>query len=74
MGDGRVKVFVAMGGDFALAAPDADATTAAPRATELTVQVSTELHRSHLVHDRQASSSRASTAPRRTPGRRGSRA
>ncbi|WTL78219.1 FdhF/YdeP family oxidoreductase [Streptomyces sp. NBC_01518] len=54
MRDGRVKVFVAMGGNFVLAAPDTDATTAALRTTELTVQVSTKLNRSHLVHGRRA--------------------
>jgi molybdopterin-dependent oxidoreductase alpha subunit len=54
MMDGRVKVFVAMGGNFALAAPDSEATFAALRNTELTVQVSTKLNRSHLVHGRHA--------------------
>ncbi|MER7922454.1 FdhF/YdeP family oxidoreductase [Streptomyces sp. NPDC096057] len=54
MRDGRVKVFVAMGGNFVLAAPDTDATTAALRTTELTVQVGTKLNRSHLVHGRRA--------------------
>ena len=54
MRDGRVKVFIAMGGNFVLAAPDTDATTAALRTTELTVQVSTKLNRSHLVHGRSA--------------------
>ncbi|MFJ8058159.1 FdhF/YdeP family oxidoreductase [Streptomyces sp. NPDC096142] len=54
MRDGRVEVFVAMGGNFVLAAPDTDATTAALRTTELTVQVSTKLNRSHLVHGRRA--------------------
>ncbi|MFE2183139.1 FdhF/YdeP family oxidoreductase [Streptomyces sp. NPDC059455] len=52
--DERVKVFVAMGGNFVLAAPDTDATSAALRNTELTVQVSTKLNRSHLVHGRKA--------------------
>jgi molybdopterin-dependent oxidoreductase alpha subunit len=54
MAAGEVKVFVAMGGNFVLAAPDTDATTAALRTTELTVQVSTKLNRSHLVHGRRA--------------------
>ena len=54
MGEGRVKVFVSMGGNFVLAAPDTDATAAALRGTELTVQVSTKLNRSHLVHGRKA--------------------
>jgi len=51
---GRVKVFVSMGGNFALAAPDTDAVMAGLRSTELTVQVSTKLNRSHLVHGRKA--------------------
>ncbi|MEV6104226.1 FdhF/YdeP family oxidoreductase [Streptomyces sp. NPDC051940] len=51
---GEVKVFVGMGGNFALAAPDSPVTYAALRACELTVQVSTKLNRSHLVHGRQA--------------------
>ena len=51
---GDVKVFVGMGGNFALAAPDTPHTFDALRKTELTVQVSTKLNRSHLVHGRQA--------------------
>ncbi|MGW1618476.1 FdhF/YdeP family oxidoreductase [Streptomyces sp. NPDC002172] len=51
---GDVKVFVGMGGNFALAAPDTRATYEALRNCELTVQVSTKLNRSHLVHGRQA--------------------
>jgi len=54
LGEGRVKVFVALGGNFALAAPDIDATAAGLRSTELTVQVSTKLNRSHLIHGRKA--------------------
>jgi molybdopterin-dependent oxidoreductase alpha subunit len=54
MAAGQVKVFIAMGGNFCLAAPDTHATFAALRNTELTVQVSTKLNRSHLVHGRQA--------------------
>ncbi|MET0422807.1 MAG: FdhF/YdeP family oxidoreductase [Actinoplanes sp.] len=50
MHDGRVKVFVGMGGNFALAAPDTAYTFEALRRCELTVQVSTKLNRSHLVH------------------------
>ncbi|MET8509060.1 FdhF/YdeP family oxidoreductase [Streptomyces sp. NPDC004787] len=52
--DGRVKVFVAMGGNFALAAPDSPLTYEALRRCELTVQVSTKLNRSHIVHGRRA--------------------
>ena len=48
MADGRVRAFVAMGGNFAAAAPDTDATYAALRRCALTVQVSTKLNRSHV--------------------------
>jgi molybdopterin-dependent oxidoreductase alpha subunit len=51
---GAVKVFVSMGGNFSLATPDTAATFAALRNCELTVQVSTKLNRSHLVHGRRA--------------------
>jgi molybdopterin-dependent oxidoreductase alpha subunit len=51
---GKVKVFVSMGGNFSLATPDTEATFAALRNCELTVQVSTKLNRSHLVHGRTA--------------------
>ncbi|MFT4262820.1 MAG: FdhF/YdeP family oxidoreductase [Nocardioides sp.] len=54
MNDGDVKVFVSLGGNFVLAAPDTVYTTAGLRNTELTVQVSTKLNRSHLVHGRRA--------------------
>ncbi|MFF2774191.1 FdhF/YdeP family oxidoreductase [Streptomyces sp. NPDC058052] len=54
MGRGDVKVFVGMGGNFALAAPDTPVTYEALRACELTVQVSTKLNRSHVVHGRRA--------------------
>ncbi|MEU8399222.1 FdhF/YdeP family oxidoreductase [Nonomuraea sp. NPDC048892] len=51
---GEVKVFVALGGNFALATPDQAYTFEALRACDLTVQVSTKLNRSHLVHGRRA--------------------
>ncbi|MGH8876986.1 MAG: FdhF/YdeP family oxidoreductase [Stackebrandtia sp.] len=54
MHHGDVRVFVGMGGNFALAAPDTPYTAAALRRCELTVQVSTKLNRSHLVHGRRA--------------------
>ncbi|SOD91270.1 FdhF/YdeP family oxidoreductase [Streptomyces sp. Ag109_G2-15] len=54
MHSGDVKVFVGMGGNFALAAPDTPYTYEALRSCDLTVQVSTKLNRSHLVHGRQA--------------------
>ena len=51
---GTVKVFVSLGGNFSMAAPDTEATFEALRNTDLTVQVSTKLNRSHLVHGRAA--------------------
>src|SRR5207302_695594 len=51
---GEMKVFVALGGNFALAAPDLSYTAEALRNCELTVQVSTKLNRSHIVHGRRA--------------------
>jgi molybdopterin-dependent oxidoreductase alpha subunit len=51
---GEVKVFVALGGNFVLAAPDQPYTFEALRNCDLTVQVSTKLNRSHLVHGKQA--------------------
>ncbi|MBF6241258.1 FdhF/YdeP family oxidoreductase [Nocardia otitidiscaviarum] len=54
MRDGRAKVFFGMGGNFASATPDTDVTEAALRNCELTVQVSTKLNRSHVVHGRTA--------------------
>ncbi|MFC0528647.1 FdhF/YdeP family oxidoreductase [Phytohabitans kaempferiae] len=51
---GDVRVFVSMGGNFALAAPDTPATFEALRSCDLTVQVSTKLNRSHIVHGRRA--------------------
>jgi molybdopterin-dependent oxidoreductase alpha subunit len=51
---GEVKVFVAMGGNFAAAIPDLQRTQAAIRNLDLTVQISTKLNRSHLIHGRDA--------------------
>jgi molybdopterin-dependent oxidoreductase alpha subunit len=50
MRDGRAKVFMGMGGNFAMATPDTAVTEAALRSCSLTVQVSTKLNRSHVVH------------------------
>src|SRR5882757_6604937 len=50
MRDGRAKVFMGMGGNFAMATPDTAVTEAALRSCRLTVQVSTKLNRSHIVH------------------------
>ncbi|WP_179468414.1 FdhF/YdeP family oxidoreductase [Mycolicibacterium vinylchloridicum] len=54
MRDGRASVFFAMGGNFASATPDTAVTEAALSNCALTVQVSTKLNRSHLVHGRTA--------------------
>jgi molybdopterin-dependent oxidoreductase alpha subunit len=54
MRNGKVKVFVALGGNFALATPDLPYTFQALGNCELTVQVSTKLNRSHLVHGKRA--------------------
>ena len=54
MHSGEVKVFVSLGGNFALATPDPAYTFEALRNAELTVQVSTKLNRSHIVHGRRA--------------------
>jgi molybdopterin-dependent oxidoreductase alpha subunit len=52
--NGEVKVFVAMGGNFAAAIPDLQRTQVAIRNLDLTVQISTKLNRSHLIHGRDA--------------------
>ena len=54
MRDGKVQVFVGLGGNFLQAAPDTDVTAAALRNTLLSVQISTKLNRSHLVGGRTA--------------------
>jgi molybdopterin-dependent oxidoreductase alpha subunit len=54
MHSGEVKVFVGMGGNFALSAPDTSYTFEALRRCDLTVQVSTKLNRSHVVHGERA--------------------
>jgi molybdopterin-dependent oxidoreductase alpha subunit len=51
---GEVKVFVAMGGNFAAAIPDLPRTQEALGNLDLTVHVSTKLNRSHLIHGRAA--------------------
>ncbi|MDX6743990.1 FdhF/YdeP family oxidoreductase [Actinocorallia sp. A-T 12471] len=51
---GDLRVFVALGGNFALAVPDTVRTAESLRGLELTVQVSTKLNRSHLEHGRAA--------------------
>lgn len=52
--DGKGRVFFALGGNFAAAAPDTVRTWQALQRCELTVHVATKLNRSHLVHGREA--------------------
>ncbi|WP_062992785.1 FdhF/YdeP family oxidoreductase [Nocardia anaemiae] len=47
---GTARVFFGMGGNFVSATPDTGVTEAALRSCALTVQVSTKLNRSHVVH------------------------
>ncbi|HMS34753.1 MAG TPA: FdhF/YdeP family oxidoreductase [Ignavibacteria bacterium] len=54
MHDGRAKIFIAMGGNFLSATPDTKFTAEALRKCKLTVQISTKLNRSHLVHGEEA--------------------
>ena len=54
MKSGKVKAFVAVGGNFAAATPDSAGTERALRGCDLTVQVSTKLNRSHVVPGRTA--------------------
>ncbi|CRK55397.1 Putative formate dehydrogenase oxidoreductase protein [Alloactinosynnema sp. L-07] len=54
MRDGKARVFMAVGGNFAAATPDTAVTEAALRSCDLTVQVSTKLNRSHIAHGRVA--------------------
>ncbi|MGB3482848.1 MAG: FdhF/YdeP family oxidoreductase [Mycobacterium sp.] len=54
MRDGHGKVFIGMGGNFSSATPDTTVTEAALRNCSLTVQISTKLNRSHVVHGRTA--------------------
>ncbi|MGX1777894.1 FdhF/YdeP family oxidoreductase [Nocardia brasiliensis] len=54
MRDGRAAVFVGMGGNFVSATPDTEVTETALRSCALTVQISTKLNRSHVVHGRTA--------------------
>lgn len=49
---GDVRVFVALGGNFVHAAPDTAVTAAALSRTDLSVQISTKLNRSHLLGGR----------------------
>ena len=54
MRDGEIKVFVALGGNLVGAISDTNAAEAAMQNTEMTVQISTKLNRSHTVTGREA--------------------
>ncbi|MBS1952884.1 MAG: FdhF/YdeP family oxidoreductase [Cyanobacteria bacterium SZAS-4] len=54
MYDGEVEAFFGMGGNFASATPDTEKTFEGLRRCKLTVQVSTKLNRSHVVHGKDA--------------------
>ncbi|WP_298778325.1 FdhF/YdeP family oxidoreductase [uncultured Polaribacter sp.] len=50
----KAKVFFGMGGNFISATPDTEFTAEALQNCNLTVQVSTKLNRSHLIHGKKA--------------------
>ncbi len=54
MHQNKVKVFIAMGGNFLSATPDTLYTAEALQNTQLTVQISTKLNRSHLITGKEA--------------------
>ncbi len=54
MRDGRVRFFMAMGGNFVSATPDTAVVEEGMATVDLTVQVSTKLNRSHVVTGKRA--------------------
>jgi len=54
MHQGRVKVFIGLGGNFLAATPDTKYTSEALAQCRLTVQISTKLNRAHLITGEQA--------------------
>lgn len=54
MHDGRVRAFLALGGNFLSASPDTEFTARALQLCELTAHISTKLNRSHLITGRRA--------------------
>ncbi|MFV9482352.1 FdhF/YdeP family oxidoreductase [Christiangramia sp. ASW11-125] len=52
--EGKASVFIALGGNFLMAASDTDYTAQALNNCKLTVQISTKLNRSHLVTGKKA--------------------
>ena len=47
--DAKARILISLGGNFVRATPDTDRTEAALMASQLTVQISTKLNRSHLL-------------------------
>ncbi|HEY9084287.1 MAG TPA: FdhF/YdeP family oxidoreductase [Vicingaceae bacterium] len=54
MHENKIRVFMAMGGNFISATPDSEYTGKAMQNCDLTIQVSTKLNRSHLVTGKEA--------------------
>lgn len=52
--EGKIKVFIGLGGNFAMATPDTPRTWQALQSCDLTVHITTKLNRSHLVHGKNA--------------------
>ena len=50
----KAKVFIGLGGNFISATPDTEFTAKAMQNCSLTVQISTKLNRSHLIHGKKA--------------------
>jgi len=50
----KARVFIGMGGNFVSATPDTEYTATALRTCDLTVQISTKLNRSHLIHGKES--------------------
>lgn len=54
MNEGKIKLFMALGGNFISATPDSEFTGKAVQNCDLTIQISTKLNRSHLVTGNEA--------------------
>jgi molybdopterin-dependent oxidoreductase alpha subunit len=50
----KARIFIGMGGNFVSATPDTAFTSVALKKCNLTVQISTKLNRSHLIHGKNA--------------------
>jgi molybdopterin-dependent oxidoreductase alpha subunit len=54
MSNGRIRVFLSLGGNFLSASPDTEVTARALQSCALTAHISTKLNRSHLITGRTA--------------------